>query len=106
MTASLSASKAQPSAGVAGRGGAKVVLRHLKNGDILLANRQPTLHKPSMMAHKARVLQGQQTIRMHYANCKTYNADFDGDEVRCQSLFFFSNIPTLLRMQIHSTLFL
>jgi DNA-directed RNA polymerase I subunit RPA1 len=33
------------------------------------------------MAHKARVLQQEKTIRMHYANCKTYNADFDGDEM-------------------------
>ncbi|XXQ33022.1 DNA-directed RNA polymerase subunit [Plasmodiophora brassicae] len=57
------------------------VFRHLQNGDVLLVNRQPTLHKASMMAHKARILQGQQTIRMHYANCNTYNADFDGDEI-------------------------
>jgi len=57
------------------------VLRHLRTGDAVLVNRQPTLHKPSMMAHKVRVLPGQQTIRMHYANCNTYNADFDGDEV-------------------------
>ena len=60
---------------------AKVVMRHLQNGDILLLNRQPTLHKPSMMAHKARVLLGERTIRMHYANCNSYNADFDGDEM-------------------------
>uniref|UniRef100_A0A7S0SX43 DNA-directed RNA polymerase I subunit RPA1 n=1 Tax=Mantoniella antarctica TaxID=81844 RepID=A0A7S0SX43_9CHLO len=33
------------------------------------------------MAHTARVLKGQRTIRMHYANCSTYNADFDGDEM-------------------------
>ena len=33
----------------------KIVHRHLHNGDILPINRQPTLHKPSMMAHKARV---------------------------------------------------
>ena len=33
----------------------KIVHRHLKSGDILLLNRQPTLHKPSIMAHKARV---------------------------------------------------
>ncbi len=59
----------------------KVVLRHLEDGDILLLNRQPTLHKPSMMAHKARVLLGERTIRMHYANCNSYNADFDGDEM-------------------------
>lgn len=59
----------------------KQVLRHLRDGDILLLNRQPTLHKPSMMAHKARVLTGEKTIRMHYANCNSYNADFDGDEM-------------------------
>ncbi|KAK9701767.1 hypothetical protein K7432_011575 [Basidiobolus ranarum] len=59
----------------------KKVLRHLKNGDLLLLNRQPTLHKPSIMAHRARVLPGEKTIRMHYANCNTYNADFDGDEM-------------------------
>jgi hypothetical protein len=35
---------------------------------MLIVNRQPTLHKPSMMAHKARVLKGEKTIRMHYAN--------------------------------------
>lgn len=59
----------------------KKVLRHLRDGDILILNRQPTLHKPSMMAHRARILQGEKTIRMHYANCNSYNADFDGDEM-------------------------
>ncbi|PWN27196.1 beta and beta-prime subunits of DNA dependent RNA-polymerase [Jaminaea rosea] len=59
----------------------KQVLRHLRDGDILLLNRQPTLHKPSMMAHRAKVLTGERTIRMHYANCNSYNADFDGDEM-------------------------
>ena len=46
----------------------KKVYRHLRDGDLLILNRQPTLHKPSMMVHKARVLQGEKTIRMHYAN--------------------------------------
>lgn len=59
----------------------KKVHRHLNNGDVVLMNRQPTLHKPSIMAHRARVLPGEKTIRMHYANCNTYNADFDGDEM-------------------------
>lgn len=59
----------------------KKVYRHLNNGDIVIMNRQPTLHKPSMMGHRARVLPGEKTIRMHYANCNTYNADFDGDEM-------------------------
>ncbi|KAG8938139.1 hypothetical protein FRC04_009462 [Tulasnella sp. 424] len=59
----------------------KKVYRHLQSGDQLILNRQPTLHKPSMMVHKARVLKGEKTIRMHYANCNSYNADFDGDEM-------------------------
>lgn len=59
----------------------KKVHRHLENGDILLVNRQPTLHKPSIMGHKAKVLTHEKTIRLHYANCNTYNADFDGDEM-------------------------
>ncbi|KAI6163109.1 hypothetical protein EDD17DRAFT_512310 [Pisolithus thermaeus] len=59
----------------------KKVYRHLQNGDILILNRQPTLHKPSMMCHRARILHGEKTIRMHYANCNSYNADFDGDEM-------------------------
>ena len=36
--------------------GGKIVYRHLRNGDVMLTNRQPTLHKPGMMAHRARVL--------------------------------------------------
>ncbi|KAI1858696.1 uncharacterized protein JN550_012528 [Neoarthrinium moseri] len=59
----------------------KKVHRHLGNGDVVLMNRQPTLHKPSIMGHRVRVLPGEKTIRMHYANCNTYNADFDGDEM-------------------------
>ncbi|KAJ6539562.1 hypothetical protein B0H19DRAFT_1179600 [Mycena capillaripes] len=58
----------------------KKVYRHLRDGDILILNRQPTLHKPSMMAHKARVLKGEKTIRMHYANWFVL-PDFDGDEM-------------------------
>lgn len=66
----------------------KKVWRHLISGDVLLVNRQPTLHKPGIMAHVARVLKSEKVIRMHYANCNTYNADFDGDEMNlhlCQS---------------------
>lgn len=44
-----------------GRGGlpsgnGKIVYRHLRDGDLMLTNRQPTLHKPGLMAHRARVL--------------------------------------------------
>jgi DNA-directed RNA polymerase I subunit RPA1 len=59
----------------------KIVHRHLRNGDVLLFNRQPTLHRPSIQAHKARVLPGEKTLRLHYSNCNAYNADFDGDEM-------------------------
>ena len=65
----------------AGADGVKVVNRHLRNGDPLLVNRQPTLHKPGIMALQVRVLKREKTIRMHYSNCTTFNADFDGDEI-------------------------
>lgn len=58
-----------------------IVHRHLINGDYCLVNRQPTLHSCSLMAHKAKILKNEKTIRMHYVNCKPYNADFDGDEM-------------------------
>ena len=61
--------------------GNQTVHRHLLTNDALLVNRQPTLHKPSIMSHKARVLPNEKTIRLHYANCNAYNADFDGDEM-------------------------
>ena len=54
--------------------------RHLINGDIVLFNRQPSLHKMSMMAHKVRVMEGS-TFRLNVDVCKPYNADFDGDEM-------------------------
>ncbi|KAI9597691.1 hypothetical protein BDF19DRAFT_434176 [Syncephalis fuscata] len=73
--------QANTSSGIASSPINKKVYRHIKNGDMLLVNRQPTLHKPSIMAHRARILPGEKTIRMHYANCNTYNADFDGDEM-------------------------
>ena len=56
------------------------VNRHLINGDIVLFNRQPSLHKMSMMAHKVRVMEGN-TFRLNVDVCKPYNADFDGDEM-------------------------
>ena len=57
-----------------------VVNRKLKNGDIVLLNRQPTLHKGSMMAMEV-VIRDSKTIRMNLAVCKSFNADFDGDEM-------------------------
>ena len=57
-----------------------VIERHLMDGDIAIFNRQPSLHRMSMMGHKVRVLQGR-TLRLHPAVCHPYNADFDGDEM-------------------------
>ena len=75
------------------------VYRHLVNGDMLLVNRQPTLHKPGIMAHKARILQHvkEQTLRMNYANCSSYNADFDGDEMNCH----FVQVRTYVCMYVY-----
>ncbi|HDP74066.1 MAG TPA: DNA-directed RNA polymerase subunit A' [Candidatus Woesearchaeota archaeon] len=57
-----------------------IVERHLIDGDIVIFNRQPSLHKMSMMAHKVRVLPGL-TFRINPCVCRPYNADFDGDEM-------------------------
>ncbi|OYT42157.1 MAG: DNA-directed RNA polymerase subunit A' [Candidatus Aenigmarchaeota archaeon ex4484_224] len=57
-----------------------IVERHLMNGDIVLFNRQPSLHRMSMMAHKVRVMPFK-TFRLHLSVCPPYNADFDGDEM-------------------------
>jgi DNA-directed RNA polymerase II subunit RPB1 len=58
-----------------------IVHRHLSDGDPLLFNRQPSLHKMSMMCHQVKVLKYGQTIRFNLADTKPYNADFDGDEM-------------------------
>ncbi|MBM3308806.1 MAG: DNA-directed RNA polymerase subunit A', partial [Candidatus Altiarchaeales archaeon] len=57
-----------------------IVERHLYNGDIVIFNRQPSLHRISMMCHRVRVLP-QNTFRINTAVCAPYNADFDGDEM-------------------------
>jgi len=57
-----------------------IVERHLKNGDIAVFNRQPSLHRMSIMAHSVRVLP-HKTFRLHLCVCPPYNADFDGDEM-------------------------
>ena len=58
-----------------------IVHRHLINGDPVLFNRQPTLHRMSMMCHFVKVLKKGDTFRMNVADTKPYNADFDGDEM-------------------------
>ena len=58
-----------------------IVHRHMLNGDAILFNRQPTLHRMSMMCHIVRVMYKGDTFRMNVADTKPYNADFDGDEM-------------------------
>lgn len=57
-----------------------LVERHLADDDIVMFNRQPSLHQMSIMAHYVRVLPGK-TFRLHPSVCPPYNADFDGDEM-------------------------
>ena len=57
-----------------------IVERQLQDGDIVLFNRQPSLHRISMMAHYVRVLPGK-TFRINISVTEPYNADFDGDEM-------------------------
>jgi DNA-directed RNA polymerase III subunit RPC1 len=56
------------------------VERHLMDGDVVLFNRQPSLHKLSIMAHFTRVMP-HRTFRFNECVCTPYNADFDGDEM-------------------------
>ena len=58
-----------------------IVHRHMMDGDGVLFNRQPTLHRMSMMCHIARIMRQGDTFRMNVGDTKPYNADFDGDEM-------------------------
>jgi len=62
-----------------------MVERQLKDGDTVLFNRQPSLHKMSIMAHSVKVLPNK-TFRLNPAVCPPYNADFDGDEMNMHAL--------------------
>jgi DNA-directed RNA polymerase II subunit RPB1 len=57
-----------------------VVHRNLRNGDWVVFNRQPTLHKASIMGHRVRVMDGR-SFRLSLPCTIPYNADFDGDEM-------------------------
>ena len=57
-----------------------IVNRPLRNGDYVLLNRQPTLHKASMLAMQV-LIKPHKTLRMNLAITKPFNADFDGDEM-------------------------
>jgi len=80
-----------------------VVERHLKDGDIVLFNRQPSLHRMSMMAHEVRVLP-YKTFRLNLCVCPPYNADFDGDEMNMhvfQTEESRAEAKSLMRVQEH-----
>jgi DNA-directed RNA polymerase III subunit RPC1 len=57
-----------------------IVERHCVDGDVVLFNRQPSLHRLSIMCHRAKVVEGR-TLRFNECVCAPYNADFDGDEM-------------------------
>ena len=80
-----------------------VVERHLKDGDIVLFNRQPSLHRMSMMAHEVKVLP-YKTFRLNLCVCPPYNADFDGDEMNMhifQTDESRAEAKSLMRVQEH-----
>jgi len=80
-----------------------VVERHLTDGDIVLFNRQPSLHRMSMMGHEVRVMPSK-TFRLSLSVCPPYNADFDGDEMNLhvlQSEEARAEAKVLMRVQEH-----
>lgn len=80
-----------------------VVERHLIDGDVTIFNRQPSLHRMSMMVHEIRVMPGK-TFRFNLADCTPYNADFDGDEMNLhviQSEEARAEAKILMRVQEH-----
>jgi len=72
-----------------------IVHRHLKDGDYVLFNRQPSLHKMSMMCHKV-IIMPYQTFRLNVLDTPPYNADFDGDEM---NLHCPQNIQTMSELK-------
>ncbi len=75
-----------------------VVERHIRDGDYIMFNRQPSLHKMSIMGHRVRVLNGL-TFRLNLACTSPYNADFDGDEMNLhvpQSLTAVAEVKYLM----------
>jgi DNA-directed RNA polymerase beta' subunit len=65
-----------------------IVERHLRDGDLVAFNRQPSLHKFSIQSHYVRLMPGS-TFRLNLSATTPYNADFDGDEMVCFCFFLF-----------------
>jgi len=66
------------------------VERILQDGDLVLFNRQPSLHRMSIMCHRAKILSGK-TFRLNLTCTTPYNADFDGDEMNLHALQTFES---------------
>ena len=78
-----------------------IVHRYLQNGDMVIANRQPTLHKGGMMAFEVVLLPGK-TIQLNLSVTPSFNADFDGDEINIhvpQTLEALADIEGLLNVK-------
>lgn len=75
-----------------------IVERHITDGDIVLLNRQPTLHKQSMMGHRIKVIPDERflTYRVSVGATPPYNADFDGDEM---NIFLPQSIQTQIELE-------
>ena len=81
----------------------QIIERQLMDGDIVLFNRQPSLHRMSMMAHEVKVMP-HKTFRFNLCVCPPYNADFDGDEMNLhvlQSEEARAEARILMRVQEH-----
>ena len=75
-----------------------MVHRHMMDGDPVLFNRQPTLHRMSMMCHVAKIMKEGSTFRMNVADKKPYNADFDGDEMNMHNPQEEESVAELLNL--------
>ena len=80
-----------------------IVERHIMDGDTCVFNRQPSLHRMSIMCHKIKILPGR-SFRLNPAVCTPYNADFDGDEMNLhipQTEEARAEAETLMQVQSH-----
>ena len=74
-----------------------IVHRHLLDGDFVLFNRQPSLHKMSMMGHRVKVMKGN-TFRLNVSVTPPYNADFDGDEMNMHAPQSIATVSELMNI--------
>ncbi len=74
-----------------------IVHRQLMDGDYVLFNRQPSLHRMSMMAHRVRVMKGN-TFRLNVSVTPPYNADFDGDEMNVHAPQSIHSVSELMNI--------